>query len=75
MNPARSLGPAIISGVWENHWVSPATAVLLECSYECFMFQSIAAGTWSSSSTDHLTTSVVDLMNLWILQGQTCERC
>jgi hypothetical protein len=22
MNPARTLGSAIITGIWENHWVS-----------------------------------------------------
>lgn len=26
MNPARSLGPAAIMNLWENHWVS-----LLKC--------------------------------------------
>ena len=28
MNPARSFGPAIWNGVWENHWVSLIHSVL-----------------------------------------------
>ncbi|KAG9329567.1 hypothetical protein JZ751_003669 [Albula glossodonta] len=40
MNPARSLGPAIITGVWEHHWVywiGPVLgAVLAGVSHEFF---------------------------------------
>ncbi|XP_051913118.1 aquaporin AQPAe.a [Hippocampus zosterae] len=44
MNPARSLGPAIITGFWENHWVywiGPVIgAVLAGVSHEFFFVQS-----------------------------------
>uniref|UniRef100_A0A3Q2Z8U8 Aquaporin AQPAe.a-like n=1 Tax=Hippocampus comes TaxID=109280 RepID=A0A3Q2Z8U8_HIPCM len=44
MNPARSLGPAIITGFWENHWVywiGPVFgAVLAGVSHEFFFAQS-----------------------------------
>nr|QKE23009.1 aquaporin 14 [Antennarius striatus] len=44
MNPARSLGPAIITGFWENHWVywlGPVLgAVLGGVSHEFFFAQS-----------------------------------
>ncbi|XP_031172645.1 aquaporin-4 [Sander lucioperca] len=44
MNPARSLGPAIITGFWENHWVyliGPVIgAILAGVSHEFFFAQS-----------------------------------
>ncbi|XP_022045442.1 aquaporin-4 isoform X3 [Acanthochromis polyacanthus] len=44
MNPARSLGPAIITGFWENHWVywiGPVLgAVLAGVSHEFFFAHS-----------------------------------
>ncbi|XP_061760558.1 aquaporin-4 [Nerophis ophidion] len=44
MNPARSLGPAIITGFWENHWVywiGPVLgAMLAGVSHEFFFAQS-----------------------------------
>ncbi|XP_071332877.1 aquaporin AQPAe.a [Trachinotus anak] len=44
MNPARSLGPAIITGFWENHWVywiGPVLgAVLAGVSHEFFFARS-----------------------------------
>nr|XP_056704858.1 aquaporin-4-like [Euleptes europaea] len=50
MNPARSLGPAVVTGIWEHHWVywlGPILgAVLAGMSYEFFFA--------SSSSRDKL---------------------
>ncbi|XP_057686054.1 aquaporin-4 [Corythoichthys intestinalis] len=44
MNPARSLGPALVTGFWENHWVywiGPVLgAVLAGVSHEFFFAQS-----------------------------------
>nr|QKE23016.1 aquaporin 14 [Morone saxatilis]QKE23018.1 aquaporin 14 [Dicentrarchus labrax] len=44
MNPARSLGPAIITGFWENHWVywiGPVLgAILAGVSHEFFFARS-----------------------------------
>ncbi|XP_059189476.1 aquaporin-4 [Centropristis striata] len=44
MNPARSLGPAIITGFWENHWVywiGPVIgAILAGVSHEFFFARS-----------------------------------
>ncbi|XP_061699361.1 aquaporin AQPAe.a [Syngnathoides biaculeatus] len=44
MNPARSLGPAMVTGFWENHWVywiGPVIgAVLAGVSHEFFFAQS-----------------------------------
>nr|XP_020466414.1 aquaporin-4-like isoform X2 [Monopterus albus] len=44
MNPARSLGPALITGIWENHWVywiGPVLgAVLAGVSHEFFFARS-----------------------------------
>ncbi|XP_077571508.1 aquaporin AQPAe.a isoform X1 [Stigmatopora nigra] len=44
MNPARSLGPALVTGFWENHWVywiGPVLgAVLAGMSHEFFFAQS-----------------------------------
>ncbi|KAM7405001.1 hypothetical protein PAMP_012292 [Pampus punctatissimus] len=44
MNPARSLGPAIITGFWENHWVywiGPVLgAILAAVSHEFFFARS-----------------------------------
>uniref|UniRef100_A0A8C8VI61 Aquaporin 14 n=1 Tax=Pelusios castaneus TaxID=367368 RepID=A0A8C8VI61_9SAUR len=46
MNPARSLGPAILTGIWDHHWVywiGPSLgAVLAGLSYE-FLFASSAS--------------------------------
>ncbi|XP_060108069.1 aquaporin-4-like [Heteronotia binoei] len=46
MNPARSLGPAVVTGIWEHHWVywlGPILgAVLAGMSYE-FFFASTAS--------------------------------
>lgn len=41
MNPARSFGPAIWNGVWENHWiywVGPLAAGLLTSAFYRFVF-------------------------------------
>lgn len=41
MNPARSFGPAIWTGVWENHWVywvGPLAAGLLTSAFYRFVF-------------------------------------
>ncbi|XP_029912148.1 aquaporin-4 [Myripristis murdjan] len=41
MNPARSLGPAIITGFWENHWVywiGPVTGAMLAGMSHEFIF-------------------------------------
>nr|QKE23014.1 aquaporin 14 [Pagrus major] len=56
MNPARALGPAIITGFWENHWVywiGPVTgAVLGGVSHEFFFARSASRSmTGSSLST------------------------
>nr|QKE23033.1 aquaporin 14 [Cottoperca gobio] len=43
MNPARSLGPAIFTGLWENHWVywiGPVGAILAGVSHEFFFTRS-----------------------------------
>uniref|UniRef100_A0A8D2J2N3 Aquaporin 14 n=1 Tax=Varanus komodoensis TaxID=61221 RepID=A0A8D2J2N3_VARKO len=44
MNPARSLGPAVVTGIWEHHWVywlGPILgAVLAGVSYEFFFAHS-----------------------------------
>uniref|UniRef100_A0ACB8ELF6 Uncharacterized protein n=1 Tax=Sphaerodactylus townsendi TaxID=933632 RepID=A0ACB8ELF6_9SAUR len=44
MNPARSLGPAVVTGIWEHHWVywlGPMLgAVLAGMSYEFFFASS-----------------------------------
>ncbi|XP_042303521.1 aquaporin-4-like [Sceloporus undulatus] len=44
MNPARSLGPAVVTGIWEHHWVywlGPTLgAVLAGVSYEFFLAHS-----------------------------------
>nr|XP_032641419.1 aquaporin-5-like [Chelonoidis abingdonii] len=46
MNPARSLGPAVLTGIWDHHWVywiGPLLgAVLAGLSYE-FLFASSAS--------------------------------
>ncbi|XP_065275318.1 aquaporin-4-like [Emys orbicularis] len=46
MNPARSLGPAVLTGIWDHHWVywiGPSLgAVLAGLSYE-FLFASSAS--------------------------------
>uniref|UniRef100_A0A8C7YLC6 Aquaporin 14 n=1 Tax=Oryzias sinensis TaxID=183150 RepID=A0A8C7YLC6_9TELE len=46
MNPARSLGPAIVTGFWENHWIywiGPVMGALLAgVSHEFFFARSVS---------------------------------
>jgi aquaporin-4 len=45
MNPARTFGPALLSGFWENHlvyWVGPALGGLVAA----VVYQYVLGGFW-----------------------------
>lgn len=51
MNPARSLGPAVVGGIWVSHWIywaAPITAMLVAVRVHGFLH---AAGTLDRSSS------------------------
>uniref|UniRef100_R4GCF1 Uncharacterized protein n=1 Tax=Anolis carolinensis TaxID=28377 RepID=R4GCF1_ANOCA len=37
MNPARSLGPAVVTGIWEHHWLHPSVNVGQAILVEIFL--------------------------------------
>ncbi|XP_073519760.1 lens fiber major intrinsic protein isoform X2 [Phyllobates terribilis] len=37
MNPARSLGPALLSGIWEHHWLHPGVSLGQATTVEIFL--------------------------------------
>jgi hypothetical protein len=36
MNPARSLGPAVVMEIWDNHWVNYITVIFMSKILFCF---------------------------------------
>lgn len=49
MNPARTFGPAVVTGLWENHWVywaGPVLGGLLASLIYCYVFRAPKAASY-----------------------------
>ena len=57
MNPARSFGPALVSGTWTDFWVYLAGPVL-GAALGALAYQLIRGGSAIASSTDESQASV-----------------
>jgi hypothetical protein len=60
MNPARSFGPALIAGVWSNHWIywlGPFVGAAVAIFIYDFCFSMMSKGTRSMGEVNHKPTT------------------